>query len=225
MKLDFFWTQKSLDRNVLTEKYEPIQPFLFLQLLEDANCEIIMDIGANIGFYSVIGSLLPKVKAIHSYEAVMETFKALKCNVAMNNLSERIHCHNIGISDCSTMLDFLISDTPLSGINSSKDSSIHNQKLFGSVRKVPAEPLDKLFDMRGKNLGMKIDVEGHEDYVIRGANKLLQNNQCILQIECYWSKKADIGNQLQKLGYRLFFEIENDFTSVTFRFWLIPDML
>ena len=57
--------------------------------------------------------------------------------------------------------------------------------------------LDNLFDFNSKFLVFKIDTEGSEYEVLKGAKKLLSNNKCFLQIEI---KKKNFVNTIDLLS-------------------------
>ena len=88
-------------------------PSFFLEILKTARCEILFDVGANIGFYSLISTLLPDIKKIHSFEAIDETYLEMKQNVVLNDLQDIIHMHNLAVSDTSKSISFVVADSPL----------------------------------------------------------------------------------------------------------------
>ncbi|KPH53620.1 hypothetical protein [Helicobacter pullorum] len=63
---NYFWTDESIERNKITEKYEICQSAVFFMFLRDFSCEYVLDIGANIGYYSLLSALDCGVKKIVS---------------------------------------------------------------------------------------------------------------------------------------------------------------
>ena len=61
--------------------------------------------------------------------------------------------------------------------------------------------LDNLFEFKNKYLVFKIDTEGFEYEVIKGAKKLLKNNNCFLQIEIKDKNYENIVNLLNLLNF------------------------
>ncbi|MHA2105420.1 MAG: FkbM family methyltransferase [Candidatus Hodarchaeales archaeon] len=59
---------------------------------------IIVDIGANIGVYSVYASLMGKNNKIFAYEPVIDNFNVLQENIQLNNSEENIVAFNLGVS-------------------------------------------------------------------------------------------------------------------------------
>jgi FkbM family methyltransferase len=79
--------------------YEPETSRTLRFLFERAASFI--DVGANCGFYSVLGSLWnPNLKVI-SFEPVPQIFSRLKKNILRNRLQGRVHCENIALSSKS----------------------------------------------------------------------------------------------------------------------------
>jgi len=217
MDLNMFWTEKSLERNRLTMKYEPVQPFLFLDLLINCNCEFVFDIGANIGFYTLLSTLSSNIKKVHSFEAIEETFVELERNINMNSFDCDVSAHNLAVSNKKESLIFLVQDDDLSGINAVKESTFHDKSLFSTEKLVEADLLDDLFDYKESIIGFKIDVEGHELNVLNGCQQLLRNNKCFIQVESYADNENHLGDYLNNLGFSRFFKIGNDlyFSNIT----------
>ena len=74
-------------------------------------------------------------------------------------------------------------------------------------------PLDEMESVEGREIGLiKIDVEGHEEAVLRGAERLLRRHRPIILFE----QHPDVIEQgtspaaefLRKLGYRHFYTLE-----------------
>ena len=67
--------------------------------------ELFMDIGANVGSYTVLaaGAVGAKVIAV---EPVLSTFESLQQNVVLNRLGDRVCCMNIGMGEQVGQLRF-----------------------------------------------------------------------------------------------------------------------
>lgn len=60
-------------------------------------CSTIIDIGANIGAFTLrAASLAPSAK-IYAFEAEPETAKVLQNNINQNNLNSRVYCYDMGV--------------------------------------------------------------------------------------------------------------------------------
>jgi len=195
-------------RNALTRSYEPLQPFLLLELAKAAGSQVFIDIGANIGVYSLFFSRLPQISRIIAFEAAPQTFREMTDVVAANGLTERVELHNRALSDNNDPLQFGIIST-YSGANSVIGTSIHDHEKFTDTITVQATRLDQIVDLRDQALCLKIDVEGHEPAVLAGAVETLKHNHCVLQMENYGDENA-ASPILQELGFRRCFSVGPD---------------
>lgn len=199
MYRDFKWTRASRFRNDLTKAYEPIQPLLLSALAERSNCTVFLDVGANIGAYSVLLSEVESIREIHAFEPTPETFDELVRNVEMNGLRGKITAHQKAVSDSARTVRFGIVN-PLSGANSIVATSIHS--TFEKEVEVEAVKLDDYLPLKGRNLCVKIDTEGHEREALAGISSILSDNEVLLQVEDYGSDVDDLPAVLDKLGLR-----------------------
>lgn len=210
----FLWTSESEERNKLSAKYEPLQPFLFLSFLKYAHAECVFDIGSNVGLYSLISTLAPSVNKVLSFEPDVTAHINLNANVSLNSLERTIETFKVAISDANGLVR-LGTHEPMSGINGVLDTSIHDKSLFAEIQEVNSIKLDNFVDYSDKVLALKIDVEGHELSVIKGATNLLKAAACIIQIEHYIGEAID--RKLNELGYYCFFSAGHDFYYTNIR--------
>ena len=150
------------------------------------NNAIVMDIGANIGIYTILLShVYPKAKII-AIEASPTIFEMLKSNCKLNNLvfpGSNVFLINKAISDkgdittefyekhsMSTMLKEFLTNLS-STILTNKDQL--NKKLVRTVT------IDNLVETIGVNeiSLLKIDVEGAEVLALKGAIKTLTHKK------------------------------------------------
>lgn len=203
----FKWTKKSVERNALSSKYEPIQPFLFQSFIEFSQASVVFDIGANVGLYSLFSSIGINVEQIFSFEPEECAFKELRENIALNGLTNLIHPLCKLVSNANTKCQFGV-HSELSGINGVIDSSIHDKNLYKEVRELDGVRLDTFCNLKNTPIALKIDVEGHELHVLKGAEALLRDNPTFIQIEHYIEYEVD--NLLSSYGYFRFHSAGHD---------------
>lgn len=172
-----------------------------------------IDIGANIGIYSrYLSNIFEQVEA---FEPLMEASKYLK-NANLKNVT----VYNIALSDYKGNVDFNI---PVKkGVerygNSSIENSISNK--FDEVKHINVRT-EKLDNYKFENIDfIKIDVEGHEMQVLKGAQKTIQKNKPVIQIEIETRhlpekiKIKDIFHWFNNCGYEGYFFKDNELNSI-----------
>ncbi len=129
----------------------------------------VIDVGANIGTISLLSSsIVTDSGKIYAVEANPKTYEYLKGNIAFNNRSN-IQPVNIALGDSDG--EILFSDMFEDDQNKIVTS--------GAGIKVPITRLDEL-KIDEKNIDLlKIDVEGFELFVLKGAPEVLKRTGCI----------------------------------------------
>lgn len=166
---------------------------------------VVLDIGANIGWYSInLSKSVPQGKII-AFEPIPRTYGYLFKNIVLNKLSN-IKTYNIGLSKESGYFNFYY-NRDYTGATSLVDIIKKNnvalvkcrvEKLDNFLRKVKIKRVDFI----------KCDVEGAEKLVIEGAIEAIDENKPIIFIELLrkWSAKFNyhpnsIINLLKDKGY------------------------
>ena len=154
----------------------------------------MLDVGANLGYYSLHAVRLGLCQTIHAVEGSPRFFRRLQRNIAANGFEDRVRPVFAAVGDAAR--DIRI-DTP-----------------DGMLTNVRATTLDALFDFKGERLAVKMDIEGHEESALRGAEKLLQDNEIFLQVEI-WAHKVGCIRHLESRGLRLIANVGQDFYFVS----------
>lgn len=167
------------------------QEKIFRKLIIAKN-PVVFDIGANVGFVSLLLSKLPCI-TIFAFEPVSRTFNFLKKNIEQNH-ARMILPFNLG---CSDKKQRLYIGPPIGlqhprykkgnkktglfsvyATNTGKDANTFGEMAeFTSIDLFCEEYNPCKIDY------VKIDVEGHEVNVLRGAEKTLQRFRPVLQVE------------------------------------------
>ncbi len=209
-EIDFFDKRVSPIESFNFNAYENADSKMIDQLLNDG--DIIFDIGANIGWYSIHLSRKLENSMIYSFEPILETYLSLSKNVKLNNLNNII-LNNIAISDYDGYLDFYYdkSSTGSSSIENLYEKEDIDKVICKSVRLdsfVMTNQIDNL-DF------IKCDVEGAELLVFKGAKFVIDKFKPIVFTEMLrkWTKKFGYHpNQIidffKDLNYRCYF-VEN----------------
>lgn len=172
----------------------------------------ILDIGAHHGYYSLIASnLVGKRGKVFAFEPVKENYFILLKNVSLNKF-RNVECWNSAISDNNCEKDFYIS-------KASDSSGFTPHPLSSTVEKrlVQTYSIDEFFNDQKIDI-IKIDTEGHELSILKGAkNTIRKNDNIILIVEfnpiCIKNTKNDPIDLLDKLDsydFDIFFINDNE---------------
>jgi len=137
---------------------------------------VFLDVGANIGFIScVIARFLGENGFIYSIEPHPDTFKILKQNITINNI-ENIYAFQIALGERISEMDLY--DDPRGDRGSASLIPPYGRSEIHGV-KVKITTIDRLIEHKTiKSPTMiKIDVEGFELQVLRGAKNLLNSSK------------------------------------------------
>lgn len=126
--------------------------------------DLFVDVGANIGSYTILASAENGARTI-SIEPIPGTYLSLIDNINLNKISDKVKALNLGIASKKGQLRFT---EKLDSIN-----HVTNDSLIEGID-VEVLPLDTILKNENPIL-IKIDVEGYESEVINGANSVLKN--------------------------------------------------
>ena len=177
--------------------YEP-ETGALLDCLVPAN-GVMFDIGANWGHFSLhVASRSGFRGEIHAFEPMPSTYEDLEASVKGARLEAIIHPHNLALSDAEGAGYMVLPDGEHSGL-----ATITSDASGVPMRLVM---LDSLALPQPSVL--KIDVEGHEAAVLRGAEKTIRNARPMIIFESCVGESIDSTLSafciLHQQGYRFF---------------------
>ncbi len=160
-----------------------------LEYVKKLNVEYFIDVGAHKGeFLSYILTL--KYKKIYCFEPQKRVFKTLYKNFKNK---KNVKLFNIGLADKKSNLTLYINKlTSTSTFSKNKDTFFSRLKNFILNSKnsyidkyyINTKKLDEIaIDKKVENIFLKIDVEGFELNVLKGAKKLLSKKVKYVLIE------------------------------------------
>jgi FkbM family methyltransferase len=167
---------------------------------------IALDIGANIGNHSLFFS--KHFDAVISFEPVPNNCLLLKANLFLNQI-QNITLIEKALSDTNTKMGIdkgnsRNTNNTISELHK-KDEDAANQIMVDVV--VGDAELETL-NLNQKITLIKIDVEGHEPYVVVGLRKTISTHQPIVYWEAFSKDEAEKTKALlMEMGYSNFYHL------------------
>ncbi|MEU2621078.1 FkbM family methyltransferase [Streptomyces sp. NPDC007157] len=178
-----------------------------------ARSATIADVGAHVGYFSMIAAHAnPKAK-VHSFEPVDQIHSRLSVNVRSNGV-HNVTLHQAGVSSEPGWADISVR---FSGNLLSTGSTLEGAAPDAQLKRIRLLTLDEVFADTKLDL-VKIDVEGHEMSVLRGARQVLRRDRPTLVMEALVDADLDdLIAQFDPLGYDVHWIAEHDGSLVDWK--------
>ncbi len=221
----------------LFDEFEPHNEKFILETLKPN--ETFIDIGANIGWFTLIAAQkiqqnwhegLGPIGQVIGFEANINTAKLLMGSVQNSPYRDLIKIYNVALAPELAILKFEdIKHGNIGGGQVRQVAEGHKSKNhdrikekyadvpdpFGDCKQtaIPAAPLDSLLANKTQKISLiKMDVEGSEPFVLRGAVETLKRHKPKVMIEFHKDKleyssdysPADVMAQLSDMNYDLY---------------------
>lgn len=196
-------------RLVLNGSYEPELVELFRSHVRPK--KDVIDVGANIGFFTVIAGKLLTEGRVLAIEPTPGAFARLQYNVERNGISDRTILFNGLASSQSGETSFYSVDgkEEYSSMGELRHPSIAGEP--SKLQKAQARTLDDLVEAHGlKPSVVKVDVEGGEALVFAGARRVLEHHRPVVISELSNVLLASLGSSgpevvrtFRDFGYRV----------------------
>ena len=146
--------------NVYVGLHEFADMMLVLHFLTEG--DLFLDVGANIGSYTVLASGVRRAVTM-AFEPDPGTARSLRRNAALNGFEDRLTLHEIALGDADGEVRFTRGLDTINRVATPDD---------GDSRIVQMRRLDSVVGDAQPAM-MKLDVEGFEQQVVRGAEATL----------------------------------------------------
>jgi FkbM family methyltransferase len=196
-----------VDRTIFMGCYEPLNTSLFKRILGSRGT--MVDVGANIGYFTLLAAHLVGMDGkVIAIEAHPSNFEILLSAIKRNGL-EQVVPLNIGLSDEDGSGQVIMANQ--SEFANRTASMVPQAGLSGptvSVRRFD----DCISDWKIETIDLlKVDVDGFETKVIRGATESLRSGRIknlIIELNEDWlyasgSSAAELTSLLTEAGFRM----------------------
>jgi FkbM family methyltransferase len=170
------------------------------QRMYQGNPMVFFDLGSYWGIYSFLLSKTGFFEAIHAFDADGYNFAQLQANIFLNKMDGLISATHAAVSSENGHARMMKSRTTADGNRGASRLLIAGEELESAA--VSKVAMDTLYDYAGRQLVIKMDVEGHEEEALTGMRNLIANNEIILQIEIYKEQAERVAAILDLLGLR-----------------------
>lgn len=196
--------------------YEEKDANMILELIPEHS--VVFDVGANMGWYSLLIASQIKGTQVHAFEPIPKTYSFLEQNIELNSV-QNVTTHNFGLFNVCKDLTFYFypegsgnaSSENLSGRADAESITCHVERLddFASSNNLHVDFI-------------KCDVEGAELFTFQGSKEILQRDKPIVFTEMLrkWAAKFEYHpNEIIALfssfGYRCFFADGSNLKELT----------
>lgn len=229
-------TQVIVDLSTQTERYAYYTGYydrelfdIVTQLYDPARC--FLDVGANIGFYTTFaGHLIQSANSggqVLAFEPFPGNFARLQENIALNQLGDRCLAVNLGLSDAEGECTITLREDFFSGSKTGNAAIATDQDFDAGydTTTIQLTALDLVWAGYAKPDSkldfVKLDIEGHEDFFLRGGEQTLAAHRPTILMEVnkpyYEARKVDLDTIFQPLipkDYRIMRPLDGGFSRI-----------
>jgi len=185
------------------------EPITIQWIAEFAPAEVLVDVGANVGMYS-IWAAKSRGTRVYSFEPEAQNYALLNRNITMNGVDGRVRAYCVALSDSGGYSELHLSDLRPGG-------SCHSLGERVDFKHEPMNPkysqgcvaarLDDLVAAGTVPMPqyIKIDVDGFEPKVIAGSRKVLGDRtlrSLLIETNPNLDDHRRMIGELQSLGFR-----------------------
>lgn len=174
----------------------------------------IVDIGANVGMYTLTAAALRPDLKIHAFEPNPYAFARLRMHKMINKfLNIQEHTYAVGDKNVVTTFTWVVKPNGYISSGGSVGSSTHNntEQILVPVRKLDGT---RFAATLGDRPLVKIDVEGGELNVFGGITEVIALKPDII-LETFSAEACDVLNaRLMPLGYRVYLIDEDGWSLI-----------
>jgi FkbM family methyltransferase len=161
---------------------------------------VLWDIGANVGVFSLYAAL--KGHRVVAFEPVVENYAVLSHNITLNRLDERIVAYCLALGDADDLGTIFV-DYNRPGSTSQFGNRLNASQI---ARGAVCRRLDSLYleGRLAKPTHIKIDVDGNEESILKGARRVLDDphlKSVLVEVNGDAAEEARVVETLRLAGF------------------------
>lgn len=182
--------------------FEPATQPVFEKLIK--NTAVFIDVGANIGYYSIKAKIFNPEIDVYSLEILDFNALILKRNISLNNLDITVESVAVSNSDKPIKINIAPKKSIDVGYSITDSKSIPEYNSI-SKKSITLDKFAATHNLDHKEMLIKMDIEGHEPAALEGAKQLLINAKQYIIIEIVRkSTVAKINELFKNLSYNYY---------------------
>lgn len=144
----------------------------------EKNDAVILDVGANFGFLSLVwANAISKNGKVIAFEPNINVYNSFKKAIRANNMESTLHLKNLAVGNKDGSIELFLSSTTSNILQTGMQQ---NNKT--TIEMVSLDSFSRRNDIIRCDL-VKIDVDGIELEILKGATNLLENCRPIFIVE------------------------------------------
>jgi FkbM family methyltransferase len=174
-----------------------------------ARNEVLVDIGANVGMYTIWAAKTRGVR-VYAFEPEAQNYALLNRNIVLNALGGQVKAYCLGLSDLAGYSELHLSALEAGGSNHSLGERVnfkHEPMTPVFSQGCVAARLDDVVESGATPVPdhIKIDVDGIEPKIIAGARRVLANQKVrslLIETNPNLPDHRQMVKELEALGFR-----------------------
>ncbi len=178
------------------------EPWTVAMIESLAEGEVLYDIGANVGSYTLVARARKLV--VVAFEPVAENYAALIRNLALNSMLDQVIVIPLALGPMIGLTWIHISDMRSGAASHLITSEMHKRSYHKQL--LPIVTGDKLLEMYDlpRPHAIKLDVDGCEPDVLRGLEETLKGEQLrVMMIELHDQWDGALTQWLAERGWKV----------------------
>lgn len=171
--------------------------------------EVLVDIGANVGMYTVFAAATRRVR-VYAFEPESQNYALLNRNIVANRLDDRVRAYCLALSNYTSLGELHLSEFVAGGSCHSLDEPVnhaHAPMKPAFTQGCFSTSLDELVADNTVPVPdhIKIDVDGFEPAVVGGAEKSIRSGKVrslLIEINQNLDDHLRLVKTLEKWGFR-----------------------
>lgn len=187
------WRAQSSNHGCWLGSYEKEKQDLFVQYVKRG--DVVYDLGANVGFYSLLASkLVGESGSVIAFEPVPENLRDLRAHLGLNRI-QNVTVYENAVSDCEKQVSFALGENAFIGRIADRGELTVSCVALDALRSKDYLPPPTL---------IKIDIEGAEVEALEGMKETLRIHHPVLFLATHGpALHRQCVRFLEALGYKL----------------------